>query len=241
MQKPSHLAIIMDGNGRWASQRRRPRSMGHIKGTRVAKQIITDCSRLGLQWLTLYAFSTENWMRPENEVILLMRILKRYLARETQNLVRENIRVHVIGELDRLPADVRSALDQTLKATSACTGMNLVFALSYGSRAEITSAVRKIGTRIAAGEIRAEDVTESTIAESLWTHPAPDADLIIRTSGEQRLSNFLLWQSAYAEFWFTETLWPDFSKAELMKALTTFSERDRRFGRVSKATNEHLL
>lgn len=215
--------------------------MGHIKGTRVAKQIITDCSRLGIQWLTLYAFSTENWMRPETEVLLLMRILKRYLARETENLVRENIRVHVIGELDRLPTDVRSALAQTLQATSGCTGMNLVFALSYGSRAEITSAMRKIGERIASGEIDAGDVTEKMISESLWTHPAPEADLIIRTSGEQRLSNFLLWQSAYAEFWFTETLWPDFSKADLMQALTTFSERDRRFGRVSKATNEQLL
>lgn len=241
MQKPRHLAIIMDGNGRWASQRRRPRSMGHVKGTRVAKQIITECSRLGLEWLTLYAFSTENWLRPENEVRLLMRILKRYLERETRNLVSENIRVHVIGELDRLPSDVASALASTLKATAGCTGLNLVFALSYGSRAEITDAVRRLAAQAARGEIEPSEISEETISSSLWSHPAPPPDLIIRTSGEQRLSNFLLWQAAYAEFWFTNTPWPDFSKDDLLQALSTYSERHRRFGRVSQVSDEQLL
>lgn len=241
MQKPRHLAIIMDGNGRWASQRRRPRSMGHIKGTRVAKQIITECSRLGIEWLTLYAFSTENWMRPEGEVRLLMRILKRYLERETRNLVSENIRVHVIGELDRLPADVAVALASTLEATSNCTGLNLVFALSYGSRAEITDTVRRLATKAATGELDPSMITEDTISSSLWTYPAPSPDLIIRTSGEQRLSNFLLWQAAYAEFWFTNTAWPDFSKNDLLEALSTYSERQRRFGRISQVSDEQLL
>lgn len=243
MPLPRHLAIIMDGNGRWANQRRRPRSVGHIKGTRVAKKIITDCSRMGIQWLTLYAFSTENWLRPEQEVRLLMKILKRYLDRETRNLVRENIRVHVIGELHRLPADVRSALDRTLSATAECTGLNLVFALSYGSRAEITSAARNLAQRILQGDLSPEEITPDMVARALWTHPAPDPDLIIRTSGEMRLSNFLLWQAAYAEFWFTETHWPDFSTAELNEALSSFTERTRRFGKTSpsRADDEQLL
>lgn len=229
---PKHLAIIMDGNGRWAESSGRTRSYGHVKGTRVAKKIITECSRLGIKWLTLYAFSTENWFRPKTEVSLLMRILKRYLRRETENLVKENIRVTVIGELGRLPADVREALDHTLKATEKCTGLNLVFCLSYGSRQEMTSAVRAIAAMAREGKLDPAKIDESTIGAALWTSPAPDPDLIVRTSGEQRLSNFLLWQAAYSEFWFTNTLWPDFDVDELHRALNEFGRRGRRFGRV---------
>lgn len=232
MTLPNHLAIIMDGNGRWANAHGRPRSYGHVKGTRVAKKVITECSRLGMKWLTLYAFSTENWFRPQSEVGLLMQILKRYLRRETGNLIKENIRVTVIGETRRLPADVREALDKTLQATAGCTGLNLVFCLSYGARQEITSAVRTLARMARDGNLDPEKIDESVVAQALWTTPAPDPDLIIRTSGEKRLSNFLLWQAAYSEFWFTDKLWPDFDEAELKKALTEFAARRRRFGRV---------
>lgn len=235
MSLPQHLAIIMDGNGRWAQSHGKPRSYGHVKGTRVAKQVITECSRKGIKWLTLYAFSTENWFRPQSEVFLLMTILKRYLHRETKNLVLENIRVTVVGETSRLPADIREALEKTIKATANCTGLNLIFCLSYGSRQEIASAARALAALAVAGKISAADIDEEMISKSLWTAPAPDPDLIIRTSGEERLSNFLLWQAAYSEFWFTETLWPDFNKTELEKALADYAGRGRRFGRVDSA------
>lgn len=232
MSLPKHLAIIMDGNGRWAQAHGKPRTYGHVKGTRVAKEIITECSRKGIKWLTLYAFSTENWFRPQAEVFLLMAILKRYLQRETKNLVLENIKVTVVGETSRLPEDIRIALDATIQATSRCTGLNLIFCLSYGSRQEITSVARALAAAVRDGKIAPESIDEKMISETMWTAPAPDPDLIIRTSGEERLSNFLLWQAAYSEFWFTDTLWPDFNKAELDKALADFAGRKRRFGRV---------
>ncbi len=233
MTLPKHVAIIMDGNGRWAQLKRHPRTLGHIKGTRVAKKIITACSRRGIQNLTLYAFSTENWLRPEAEVSLLMTILRRYLKKETANLVKENIRFSVIGDLSRIPKDVAQAIESSIKATANCTGLNLVFALSYGSRQEITSAIKSIAHRISTGEITPDDVDEQLITASLSTYPTPDPDLIIRTSGEQRLSNFLLWQAAYAEFYFTEVLWPNFTESHLDEALQAFSLRQRRFGKVS--------
>lgn len=233
MTLPKHVAIIMDGNGRWAQLKRHPRTLGHIKGTRVAKKIITACSRRGIQNLTLYAFSTENWLRPEAEVSLLMTILRRYLKKETANLVKENIRFSVIGDLSRVPKDVAQAIENSIEATSRCNGLNLVFALSYGSRQEITAAVKSIAHRISEGEITPDDVDEQLINSSLSTYPTPDPDLIIRTSGEQRLSNFLLWQAAYAEFYFTEVLWPNFTESHLDEALQVFSLRQRRFGKVS--------
>ncbi|HRO66456.1 MAG TPA: isoprenyl transferase [Pseudobdellovibrionaceae bacterium] len=239
MKSPGHIAIIMDGNGRWAKQRGKPRTFGHVKGTRVAKKVITECSRLGVKWLTLYAFSAENWLRPQTEVSLLMRILKRYLERETQNLVKENIRLTVIGEPERLTADLRKALENSVAATSKCTGLNLVFALSYGSRQEITEAARRIAADVKAGRLNPDDITESDIQSKLWTGAAPDPDFVIRTSGEQRLSNFLLWQSAYAEFYFTEILWPDFSLTHLHDAIHNYQTRSRRFGRV-EASDELL-
>ncbi|WII72718.1 isoprenyl transferase [Bdellovibrio sp. 22V] len=237
MTLPKHIAIIMDGNGRWAQLKRRPRTFGHIKGTRVAKKIITACSRRGIKNLTLYAFSTENWFRPQAEVSLLMQILRRYLKRETENLVKENIRFSVIGDVSRIPADVAEAIGRSIEATSQCTGLNLVFALSYGSRQEITQAVRDIATRVASGELAPEEIDEETINSSLSTFPTPDPDLIIRTSGEQRLSNFLMWQAAYSEFYFTDVLWPNFTESHLDEALKAFSVRQRRFGKVSANDN----
>ncbi|MGZ3773577.1 MAG: isoprenyl transferase [Pseudobdellovibrionaceae bacterium] len=238
MALPKHIAIIMDGNGRWAQIKHRPRSFGHIKGTRVAKKIITACSRRGIENLTLYAFSTENWFRPQAEVNLLMKILRRYLKKETENLVKENIRFSVIGDMSRIPVDVAQAIGQSIEATAQCTGLNLVFALSYGSRQEITTAVQKIAARLAKGELSADDVDEALINSELSTFPTPDPDLIIRTSGEQRLSNFLLWQAAYSEFYFTEVLWPNFTESHLDEALEVFSTRQRRFGKVSTNDNK---
>lgn len=239
MTLPKHLAIIMDGNGRWAEARGRIRAHGHVKGTRVAKKIITECSKLGVKWLTLYAFSTENWFRPQAEVRLLMRILKRYLIRETENLVHENICLTVVGETDRLSPDLKRALEDSMRATAACTGLNLVFCLSYGSRQEITSVARNLARLAKDGKLDPEAIDEELLSRSMWTSPAPDPDLIIRTSGEERLSNFLLWQAAYSEFWFTETLWPDFNPTELKIALSAYAGRGRRFGRVE--AHERLL
>ncbi|UOF00516.1 isoprenyl transferase [Bdellovibrio reynosensis] len=237
MTLPKHIAIIMDGNGRWAQLKGRPRTFGHVKGTRVAKKIITACSKKGIKNLTLYAFSTENWFRPQAEVSLLMTILRRYLKRETENLIKENIRFSVIGDLSRVPKDVAETIGKSIEATSKCTGLNLVFALSYGSRQEITEAVRSIAARVEAGELSADEIDESVINSSLSTYPTPDPDLIIRTSGEQRLSNFLMWQAAYSEFYFTDILWPNFTESHLDEALHAFSGRQRRFGKVSANDN----
>ena len=214
LKLPQHIAIIMDGNGRWAQHRRLPRTFGHIKGTRVAKKIITSCSRKGIKNLTLYAFSTENWFRPQTEVDLLMKILRRYLKRETDNLVKENIRFSVIGDIRRIPSDVAATIGRSIEATSECTGLNLIFALSYGSRQEITNTMKSLAEKVEAGELKAADIDEALIHSNLATFPTPDPDLIIRTSGEHRLSNFLLWQAAYSEFYFTDILWPNFTEAQ---------------------------
>ncbi|MBL7671477.1 MAG: isoprenyl transferase [Bdellovibrionaceae bacterium] len=236
MKLPNHLAIIMDGNGRWAQLRGQPRVFGHIKGTRIAKKIITECSRLGVKNLTLYAFSAENWLRPEAEVSFLMKLLRRYLDKESQNLVKENIRFSIIGEVERLPKDVIDSIQKTMRATQECTGLNLIFAISYGSRQEITRAVSAIAQKVRDGVMSPEQINESVINEHLGTAGTPDPDLIIRTSGEKRISNFLLWQAAYAELYFCETLWPDFTKLDLMTALADFAARCRRFGGL-KAEN----
>lgn len=239
MTLPKHLAIIMDGNGRWAQSRHKPRIFGHIKGTRVAKKIITACSRRKIKNLTLYAFSTENWLRPQPEVAFLMQLLRRYLKKETDNLIKENIRFSIIGDISKVPDDVREAITAAMHATAKCTGLSLIFALSYGSRQEITEAVRTIIAKVAAGEIKASNIDESVVNAALSTYPTPDPDLIIRTSGELRLSNFLLWQAAYSEFYFTQTLWPDFTETDLDKALQDYESRQRRFGGVATA-NENI-
>lgn len=240
MKLPRHLAIIMDGNGRWSKNRGRSRSIGHVKGTRIAKKIITHCSDLGIKHLTLYAFSTENWFRPKSEVALLMTILRRYLRKETQNLIKKNIRFNIIGETTRIPSDVLQAIDSAINATAHCTGLNLTFALSYGSRQEITSAIQEIAKLVAEQKLAPSQIDESLVNEFLSTYPTPDPDLIIRTSGEHRLSNFLMWQAAYSEFYFTDILWPDFTVADLMDALASYEHRERRFGKVSP-TNEELI
>lgn len=237
MKGPQHIGIIMDGNGRWAQMRSRPRTYGHVKGTRVAKKIITECSDIGVKTLTLYAFSTENWLRPHAEVSFLMTLLRRYLKKETENLVKKNIRFTVIGDLTRLPLDLLKSIDFAIERTSKCTGLQLVFAVSYGSRAEIAEAVRAIAQKVEKGLLKSEEIDEQTVDSHLSTYPAKDPDLIIRTSGECRLSNFMMWQAAYSELYFTSVLWPDFSISDLHKALETFKNRERRFGGLSLHEN----
>lgn len=222
----------MDGNGRWAQLRNKPRTYGHVKGTRVAKKIITRCSKLGIQSLTLYAFSTENWMRPQSEVAFLMALLRKYLLREADNLVKENIRFTTIGEEKNLPLDILEAIAMAKEKTKSCTGLHLVFALSYGSKQELTNAIKKIARMVENNEISEKNIDEKFISSQLQTAGTLDPDLIIRTSGEQRLSNFLLWQAAYSEFYFTSILWPDFTESSLDEAFNNYHQRQRRFGKV---------
>lgn len=232
---PNHVAIIMDGNGRWAELRRKDRTFGHLKGARVAKSVIETCAQAGLEQLTLYAFSTENWLRPKMEVAFLMILLGRHLKRERATLMKNNIRFSVIGDVQRLPAPVLVEVHRTLEETKNNTGMSLTFALSYGGRQEITGAVQQIAREVAAGRLDPDDIDESLLASHLQTsdvHPC-DPDLIIRTSGEYRLSNFMLWQAAYSELYVTSTLWPDFGTEELARAFDSFAGRERRFGRTT--------
>jgi undecaprenyl diphosphate synthase len=227
----------MDGNGRWAKARGKPRIFGHVKGARVAKKIITECSDLGIKYLTLYAFSTENWLRPEAEVNFLMRLLRRYLKKETDNLVKKNIKFTTIGDLSRLPAEIVEQINVTVSKTSINNGLNLVFAINYGSRQEIVEAAKSIITKIANDEMDFDQVDEHSISKNLYTKNFPDPDLIIRTSGESRLSNFLMWQAAYSEFYFTDILWPDFGKDDLHAAISDFKQRNRRFGAITNNEN----
>lgn len=229
----------MDGNGRWAERRGLPRSYGHIKGTRVAKKIILDCAELGVETLALYAFSTENWNRPQQEVNLLMRILNRYLHRETENLVKKNIRFSVVGQLSKLPSDILRAIEHAIDRTSHCSGLHLIFGLSYGGRWEITEACRSIAEKIQSGELKVHQINEKLFEEHLMTPKDFSPDLVIRTSGEIRVSNFLLWQIAYSEFYFTPTLWPDFSKSDLLLAFENYRRRHRRFGLIDSAIVNH--
>lgn len=232
MSQIKHVAIIMDGNGRWAQLRGRPRTYGHVKGVRVAKKIITHASNLGLQNLTLYAFSTENWFRPQEEVSVLMKLMERYLIRETKNLIKKNIQFHTIGDLSKVPANVRNLINQAKLKTAHCSGLKLTFAISYGSRQEMIGAIQSIATDLKDGAININDINEDLISKHLMTSHCPDPDLIIRTSGEYRLSNFLMWQASYSELYFTNILWPDFKENDLNKALTDFKNRSRRFGRI---------
>jgi len=222
----------MDGNGRWAHQRGRDRTFGHLRGARVARKIVEECSKLGIKHLTLYSFSTENWLRPKNEVAFLMHLLVRHLRRERGTLMKNNVRFSTIGDLQRLPEDVRLEVEKTERETIGNTGLHLVFALSYGGRQEITNAVKQLAEEIEAGRMRPEEVDETAIQSRLQTASIPNPDLIIRTSGEFRLSNFLLWQSAYAELYFSDTLWPDFTLEEFHGALDSFAQRERRFGKT---------
>lgn len=232
MSQIKHVAVIMDGNGRWAQLRGRPRTYGHVKGVRVAKKIITHASKLGLQNLTLYAFSNENWFRPEEEVSVLMRLMERYLVRETDNLVKENIQFHTIGDLSRVPATARKLIGEAKEKTAHCSGLKVTFAISYGSRQEMIGAIQAIALDFKDGKIASHEINEEMISKRLMTTHCPDPDLIIRTSGEYRLSNFLMWQASYSELYFTDILWPDFKENDFNKALTSFKNRNRRFGRI---------
>ena len=234
MTVPRHLAIIMDGNGRWAKSRRHHRIFGHLRGARVAKSIIEECARLRVPHLTLFAFSTENWYRPETEVNFLMHLLRRQLEREKGTLARQNIRFQTIGELHRLPAAVREVVDRTVAESAHHTGMVLTFALSYGGRQELTEMAREVARRVATGELEPDEIDEATVATLLPSSTLPDPDLIIRTSGERRLSNFFLWQAAYSEVEFETRAWPDFKPTDLRRILEDYAQRERRFGRTSE-------
>lgn len=233
MAIPEHIAIIMDGNGRWAQQHLRPRVFGHIKGARIAKKIITRSVELGIKNLTLYAFSTENWLRPQEEVSFLMKLLGRYLKKERENLIKQNIKFQVIGDVSKLPGIIIEQVDKSIADTKNNTGMVLTFALNYGGRQELVSAFLRLAEKIKANELPIENITENLITQVVETKSVGSPDLLIRTSGEMRLSNFLIWQAAYSELYFTKTLWPDFSIKDYEAAIEEYTLRERRFGKTS--------
>jgi undecaprenyl diphosphate synthase len=227
---PKHVAVIMDGNGRWAKQRHLPRVEGHRAGAESARVIIRTAGELGIKYLTLYAFSAENWNRPKDEVDALMKYLVHYLKSETPELNKNNVRLEVIGQIYRLPENVQEHLKKSIATLSRNNGLTLVMALSYGSRIEIVEAVRNIAEKVKQGKLDPGDINEKAISEHLWTRNVPDPDLLIRTSGEMRISNFLLWQISYTELLVTQTLWPDFRKPQFFEALEEYTRRHRRFG-----------
>jgi len=229
---PTHIAIIMDGNGRWAKQRHLPRVEGHRVGVESVRAIVRASGEVGIKYLTLYAFSVENWNRPKDEVDMLMKYLARYLKSEIGELNKNNVRLEVIGQIYRLPEFVQEQLRKTHAALAKNTGLTLILALSYGGRTEIVEAVRAIAEKSKAGQLEPAEITEQTISQHLYTRHYPDPDLLVRTSGEMRVSNFLLWQISYAELVVTSTLWPDFRKSQLFEALEEYARRHRRFGGV---------
>ena len=229
---PRHVAIIMDGNGRWAESRGLPRVAGHEEGARSVREIVRACRRKGVEALTLYSFSTENWRRPKTEVGALMSLLQRYVLEERQEILENGIRLRAIGQVDRLPIFVRTPLKALVRESRDNSGMTLNLALSYGGRAEIVDAVRSLAEDVKRGRLRSSNIDEETISARLYTAGLPDPDLLIRTSGELRLSNFLLWQIAYAEIYVTDVAWPDFRSAELDAAFASFGARERRFGKT---------
>ena len=229
---PRHVAVIMDGNGRWAAQRGLPRQAGHEAGAESVRVVVRACREAGVEVLTLYSFSTENWARPEDEVDALMGLLERYLREETAELLDNGVRLRGIGELDQLPDTVRELLDLAQRVTAHNSGMELLLALSYGGRAELVSAVRALAREVAAGRLRPEDIDETLVSERLYTAGLPDPDLLIRTSGDLRVSNFLLWQIAYSELWVTQVPWPEFRQQHLTEAFAAYAARERRYGRT---------
>ena len=231
---PAHVAIIMDGNGRWAKKRLLNRVKGHEKGSDTVRTIVRVSRELGIRYLTLYAFSTENWGRPKTEVAALMSLLKKFIHSEKKDMMEHRIRLNVLGQIERLPDDVRNALQNAMEETRNNDGMCLNLALSYGSRDEITAMVKNIAGKVKNGMISPEEITEKMISDHLFTAGMPDPDLVIRTSGEMRISNFLMWQLSYAEICFSETLWPDFTEGEYLQILRDFAARDRRFGKVAE-------
>jgi undecaprenyl diphosphate synthase len=234
---PHHIAIIMDGNGRWAKKKLLNRISGHVKGVNAVREVVTACRELGIKVLTLYAFSIENWKRPAEEVRALMELLKEYLHKETPEMVENNIRLNAIGRIEDLPPDVQTILQETKNKTQHCNGMILNLALSYGGRSEILHAVQGIVSDLQQSKLKPGEVTIQRFSQYLWTHGIPDPDLLIRTSGEFRISNFLLWQIAYTELYVTDTLWPDFDRKELLRAISDYQSRERRFGLTSEQLN----
>jgi undecaprenyl diphosphate synthase len=235
---PTHIAIIMDGNGRWAKKRGLPRIAGHSEGVESVRDTVEACGQLGVKYLTLYAFSTENWKRPKDEVSMLMRLLMRALRDETDKLYQNNVRVHAIGEISSLPNEVQDELFDAIEKTKQNTGLNLFLALSYSGRWDITRAVRHIVADVQAGKVYPDQIDDTIVAEYLSTKGVPDPDLLIRTSGEFRISNFLLWQVAYTEIVISECLWPDFRRKELYAAIENYQKRERRFGMVSEQVKQ---
>lgn len=231
---PKHIAIIMDGNGRWAKKQGLLRAAGHEKGTKAVRDVVEGCSEIGVKNLTLYAFSTENWKRPKLEVDTLMKLLVSSLKKEIKTLQDNNIRLNAIGVISTLPSKAQKELAEVIEKTKSNTRMTLTLALSYGSREEIVHAVTQISEKVKKGEISSKEIDESVINKHLYTHNLPEVDLMIRTSGEQRISNFLLWQMAYAELYFTEILWPDYRKENLFEAIYNYQNRERRFGKTSE-------
>lgn len=231
---PEHIAIIMDGNGRWAKKRGMPRIAGHSEGVESVRDTVEACGQLGVKYLTLYAFSTENWKRPKDEVSLLMRLLMRALRDETDKLYNNNVRVHTIGDIASLPQEVQDELLEAIEKTKQNTGLNLLLALSYSGRWDITQAVKNIANDIHDRALSADQISEKIISSYLSTAHAPDPDLLIRTSGELRISNFLLWQLAYSEIFISQLFWPEFRRNELYRAIADFQKRERRFGMVSE-------
>ena len=229
---PKHLAVILDGNGRWAKKKGMPRNYGHAQGSKNVEDMCEIVYNMGIEYFTVYAFSTENWNRPEDEVTALMRLLRDYMKNCIKRASKNNMKVRVIGDKSRLAEDIRLSIEELEEATRENTGLKFTIAINYGSRDEIIRAVMRIGEKIAAGTIAPQEITEELIAGELDTAGMPDPDLLIRTSGEQRISNFLLWQLAYTEFYFTPVYWPDFNKEELEKAVEAYNSRDRRYGKV---------
>ncbi|SDP27367.1 isoprenyl transferase [Desulforhopalus singaporensis] len=229
---PRHVAIIMDGNGRWAQRRRKPRLFGHKAGAESVRDIVEACREIGIEYLTLYAFSSENWKRPDQEVSGLMSILKKYLISELPKMVKNDVRLLAIGNHAKLPEDVRKTLRETIKTTAENNKLTLTLALSYGGRDEIVRAVKKISADCVNGSLQVDQICEDTLQNALDTSAVPDPDLLIRTGGEARLSNFLLWQASYAEILFTDMMWPDFRKDAFYRALSDYQKRERRFGRT---------
>ncbi|XZE55606.1 polyprenyl diphosphate synthase [Planctomycetaceae bacterium SH139] len=227
---PRHIAFIMDGNGRWAEARGLPRYEGHRQGASTVRQVAEAAAELGVEAITLYCLSSENWKRPESELQFLMQLLRQFLIDERPVLMQNDLRLEVIGRRDRLPAEVIEAMETTLAMSAGNSRMRLVLAIDYGGRAEIAAAARQLATRVLAGQQAVEQIDESTLAAELYTAHLPDPDLLIRTGGDMRVSNFLLWQISYAELWVTERLWPDFNRDDLLAAIADFSARDRRFG-----------
>ena len=235
MNVPQHIAIILDGNGRWAKAKGMPRNYGHAQGSKNVEKICEEAWRMGIKYLTVYAFSTENWSRPENEVAALMKLLRNYMKTFLKTAAKNDMKIRVIGDIEPLDDDIKSRIRELEAATTDNGGLNFTIALNYGSRDELTRAAQKMAKDCAEGKIKAEEIDESVFETYLDTHGIPDPDMMIRTSGEQRLSNYLLWQLAYSEFYFTDVPWPDFTKEELVKAIEEYNHRHRRFGKVEEA------